>query len=63
MNVERLPQKNLVWCPPGKRKKGRPRNPWVQEITTGIRGTGINDMKWINREHWRRKQNFGHRKM
>ena len=28
MNEERVPQKNW-WWPPGKRRKGRPRNSWM----------------------------------
>ena len=36
-----LPQKILDWCAPGRRRKGRPRNSWMQEITTGMREKGI----------------------
>jgi hypothetical protein len=43
MNGERLPQKNVEWCQPGRRRrKGRPRNSWIQEATTGMREKGIN---------------------
>jgi hypothetical protein len=31
MDQERLPRKNLEWCPPGRLRKGRPRNSWMQE--------------------------------
>jgi len=27
----------------------------MQQLTTGIREKGINDMDWIDREEWRRK--------
>ena len=37
MNEERLPQRMLEWCPPERLKKGRPRNSWMQQITTEIR--------------------------
>ena len=37
MNEERHPRKNVEWCPPEKRTKGRPRNSWMQEVTTGMR--------------------------
>jgi len=40
MNEESLPQKKI---------KGRPRNLWMQEVTTGIREKGINNMEWIDR--------------
>ena len=32
-----------------------PRNSWIQEVTTGMREKGINNMEWIGREEWRRK--------
>ena len=41
MNEERLPRKSLEWCPPGRSRKGRPRNSWMQEVTTGMREEGI----------------------
>ena len=37
MNEERLPEKILEQCPSGKRRKGKPRNSWMQEETTGMR--------------------------
>ena len=40
MNAERLPQKNLGWCPPGRRRKGRLRNSWMQEVTIGMTDGG-----------------------
>ena len=55
MNEARLPLQNLEWCPPGRRRKGRPRNSWMQEVTTGIKGKGIANIELINREEWRRK--------
>ena len=55
MDEERLPRKCLVWCPPGKTRKGRPRNSWMQKVTTGMTERGINNLKWVDREGWRRK--------
>ena len=37
---ERLPGNILQWCPPGRRKE-RPRNSWMQNVTTGMREKGI----------------------
>ena len=34
MNEERLPEKVFEWCSPGRKMKGRPRNSWMQEVTT-----------------------------
>ena len=40
---------------PGRRWKGRPRNSWMQKVTTGMRQRGINNLEWADREGWRRK--------
>ena len=37
MDQERLPRRFLEWCLPGRRRKRRPRNSWMQEVTTGTR--------------------------
>ena len=67
IDEERLRRKILEFFPPGRkrRRKRRPRNSWIQEVITGIREKGINNMKWFDREEWRRKikLNFRHRKM
>ena len=41
MKEEKLPQNFLEWCPPGRRK-GNPRNSWLQEVKTGMREKGNN---------------------
>ena len=53
MDKERILE-NLEWCPPGKRRKGRPRNSWMLEVTTGKWKKGINNIEWIDMEEWRR---------
>ena len=55
MNEERLPPKILEWCPPGRSRKGRPRNSWKQEVTTEMREKGIKNLDWVDRKEWRRK--------
>ena len=35
----------------------------MQEVTTGMSGTGINNMECVNRENGEIKWNFRHRKM
>ena len=54
-NEERLPQRFLEYCPPGRRRKGKPRNSRKQEVTTGVREKRIDNMEWVDREEWRRK--------
>jgi hypothetical protein len=36
------------WEPEGKRPLGRPRCRWVNNIKIYFRGTGWDDMNWIN---------------
>ena len=60
INGERLPQKMLEWCPPGRkrrrrRRRRRPQNSWLKEVITGMRETGNNSMEWIEKKEWRRK--------
>ena len=55
MDQERLPRRTLEWCPPGTQRKGRSRNSWMQEVTTGMRERGIDDLEWVDREGRRRK--------
>ena len=55
MGEETLPRKFLELCSPERRRKVRPRNLWMQEVTRGMRGKGINNMEWVDREKWRRK--------
>ena len=50
---KRLPKKNIEWCPPIIKWKGRLRNSRKQEVTTGMREKRINSMEWINEEEWR----------
>ena len=50
MGQERLPRRILELCPPGRRRKGRPRNSWMQEVTTRMRERGIGDLEWVDRE-------------
>ena len=62
MDEERLPRKILEWYPPGRRRRGIPRNLWMQEVTTGMREMGIDDLEWVDREGEENK-NFRQRKM
>ena len=43
----KAPSENFGMCPPGRRRRrrrGRPRNSWMQEVTTGMRERGIVDL-------------------
>ena len=54
MDQERFPRRLLEWCLPGRRRKGRPRNLWMQDVTTGM-GGGISDLEWVDRKGWKKK--------
>ena len=49
MDEEWLPRKILEWGPPERRRKGRPRNSWMEEAKTGMREKGIKNMEWVDR--------------
>jgi hypothetical protein len=58
MNEEKLPQKisNSVHLEEEEEEEEKEhRNSWIQEVTTGIREKGINNMEWIDRQEWRRE--------
>ena len=55
VDQEGLPRRILEWCPPGRRRKGRPWNSWMQEVITGIRERGICDLEWVDREGGERR--------
>ena len=49
MGQERFPRRILEWCRP-RRRQVRPRNSWMQEVTTEMRERGIGDLEWIDKE-------------
>ncbi|KAK4883736.1 hypothetical protein RN001_000007 [Aquatica leii] len=52
MNKGRLPKQMLIWKPPRKRKRGRPRS-WREGIENEIRERGKEEYMWEDREGWR----------
>ena len=50
MNEQRLPRKILEWYPPGRRRKGRPRNSWIQDLT-GMREKGMDRQGRMEKEN------------
>jgi hypothetical protein len=57
MREKRNAYRILVGKPEGKRPLGRPRRRWVDNIKTGLREIGWDDMDWIDlaqdRDQWR----------
>ena len=47
MDQEKLPRRILQWYLRGRRRKGRPRNSWMQDVTTGMWERGIGNLEWV----------------
>ena len=58
IDEERLTRKILKWCPPGRRRKGKPRNSWMQEVTTAMTEKELTIWNGFDRKEWRRKLKF-----
>ena len=52
MVVGRLPKEVMEWSPTGRRKRGRPKLTWAEEIR-GLRG--LKEEDWNDRDKWRKK--------
>ena len=48
-------QKSLGTVSTWEKRKGRPRNTWMQEIMTGMKTKGLEEEDWNDRDEWRRK--------
>ena len=48
----RLPTEVMEWSPTGRRKRGRPKLTWAEEIR-GLRG--LKEEDWNDRDKWRKK--------
>ncbi|KAK4871484.1 hypothetical protein RN001_015608 [Aquatica leii] len=43
MEDERWPKKTIKWVPPERRKRGRPKKKWIQEMETAKAARGLED--------------------
>ena len=55
MEEGRLPKKVMKWSPPGRRKRGRPKLTWAEEIRGLMEGKGLMEEDWNDREKWKKK--------
>jgi hypothetical protein len=55
MEEGRLPKEVMKLCPPGKRKRGRPKLTWVEGIRGLMGGKGLMKEDWNDRNTWRKK--------
>ena len=54
MEEGRLPKKVMKWSPPGRRKRGRPKLTWAQEIRGLMEEKGLMEEDWNDRDNWRK---------
>jgi hypothetical protein len=53
MPEERLPKLILEWVPEERRKRGRPRNTWMEGVHAAMTARNLEQDQWSNREEWR----------
>jgi hypothetical protein len=49
MEKGRLPKEVMKWCPPGRRKRGRPKLTWAEGIKGLMGGKGLMEEDWNDR--------------
>lgn len=59
MEEKRLPKRSLEWQPSERRKRGRPRPGWNDQIRKTIEKWKLPPDAWKNREDWRRRLGAG----
>ena len=50
----RLPKKVMKWSLPGRRKRGRPKLTWAEEIRGLMEEKGLMEEDWNYRDNWRK---------
>ena len=43
----------MEWVPPERRKRGRPRKPWMEGVQAAMTKRNLETDQWRNREEWR----------
>jgi hypothetical protein len=51
----RLPKDVMKWSPPGRRKRGRPKLTWSEEIRGLMEEKGVMEEDWNDRDKWKKK--------
>ena len=55
MEEGRFPKEVMKWRPPGRRKRGRPKLTWAEEIRGLMGEKGLMEEDWNDRSNWRKK--------
>ena len=53
MPEERIPKLIMEWIPLERRKRGRPRNTWMEGVQEAMTTRNLQPDQWRNREKWR----------
>lgn len=53
MGEQRWPTKVLRWNPSNRRKRGRPRKSWREEVKHAMEGRGLGAKDWRDRRRWK----------
>ena len=53
MDEERIPKKALEWIPPERRKRGRPRSSWTDEVNKAMSSRNLEIVDVWDRETWK----------
>jgi hypothetical protein len=48
-------KKFMKWRPPGRRKRGRPKLTWAEEIRGLMEEKGLMEKDWNDRDKWKKK--------
>lgn len=59
MGNNRLPKKAMEWQPRERRKRGRPRRGWNEEVESLKQKWDIQQGAWMNRQEWKKILNSG----
>ena len=54
MKEGRLQKKVMKWSPPGRRKLGRPKLTWTEEIRGLMEEMGLMEEDWNDRDKWKK---------
>ena len=54
MEEGRLPKIVMKWSPPGRRKRGRPKLTWAEEIRGLMGENGLMEEEWNDRDTWKK---------
>jgi hypothetical protein len=54
MEEERLPKEVMKWCPPGRRKRGRPKLTCAEGIRGLMGEKKLMEADWNDRSNWRK---------